>query len=184
MKKSIMSILICMLTLMVSFSAEAQTNQAPNNFKLFNSWRIPVGGYADSTSVSYFNSRTDTLYAKDWRQGGSAEFIKVGGARLVSLTVETTDTVRLLVTIKKRTASRNSDVAASAWTTISAASDSLSNFGASAASGTVLEIPIRDYDASLFDNVDQELMIILTHYADRNDTQRTAKRRARLNWAQ
>jgi hypothetical protein len=179
MKNIIQFIVIgLMFLLAVPTNTEAQTNNNPGNAKLYNSWIIPVKNYADSTAVVHYANRVDTIYAKHWRLG-TAEFIRVGGAKRSSITVDVTDTMSVDVIVRARTRSAGYG-AASAWATI--VDDSLQN--ATSSSGLVKEFSLVDSDTDLFDNVDTELMIILTHNAWTGDTQGTAKRRVRLNWVQ
>lgn len=169
-------IFICAITVIT-----AQTNQSPQSQKLYYAWNIPFSGYADSTWVYANSGRVDTLYAKHWRWG-TAEFIRVGGAKRSSLTIDVTDSMSIDVVVKSRTRSAGFG-AASAWATI--IDDSLDNSTTPSSSGLVKEFSIVDSDSDLFDNIDTELMIILTCLAHQpRDTQGTAKLRARLNWVQ
>jgi len=179
--KTIFNILISALLLLIAFPTDthAQASQSPYNVSNpYYTWPFPIGGYSDSTAVKYFNSRVDTV-PNTWYPT-LRTFLRVGGYSLSSFTVEVSDTARLMITVKARTRPRATGTVAGAWTTI--LSDSLANYGASSSSGAIQEYSIRDTDSDLLDAVDTEIMIIISHSADRNDTQRTADRRIRFNY--
>lgn len=158
----------------------AQTNQPPTP-KNYNSWLFPIKGYGDSTAVAYYTGRVDTLAAT---YHSTAKYVtgyfRNAAASIITLTVDVSDTGNVKVEVKTRTRSAGYG-AASSWSAI--LTDSLVNTGASASSGLVKEFSLKDGDSDLFDAVDQEYMVILTHSAwGSNDTQGTARRRVRINW--
>jgi hypothetical protein len=185
--KSIFAVLILALAVMLTFgmnTAQAQTNEAPNNINLFKSWNIPVAGYADSTAVKTFSGRVDTLFFRYWinRTSGAYQtpyFTRVGGAERVSITLDVSDTCSIGIVAKARTRSVGYGTS-SAWATV--LTDSIRNIGAAASSGLVKEFSITDTDSDLFDALDTELMIICTTNADIHGSSGNERRRVRLNW--
>jgi hypothetical protein len=185
--KSIFAVLILVLAVLLSLgmnTAQAQTSGAPNNVAQYNSWNIPVRGYADSTFVKSYSGRVDTLFFRYWinRTTGTYQapvFIRVGGAERASITLDVADTCSIGIVAKARTRSVGYG-AASAWATL--LTDSIRNIGATASSGLVKEFSITDTDSDLFDAVDTELMIICTTNADIHGSSGNEYRRVRLNW--
>lgn len=172
--------LITVLVFLFSGIVQAQTNQPPTP-KDFKSWQIPVKGYPDSTGVAYYTGRVDTIaYKYHATAKYVTEYFPFVAANYLSFTIDLSDTGNVGVVVKSRVPSKGYG-AASAWATT--LTDSLVNSGASASSGLVKEFSLKDYDSDLFDGLDQEFMIILTHSTwGSNDTQGTARRRVRLNW--
>lgn len=155
----------------------AQSNAAPNPNN-WNYWQIPTGANYDSSSVAYHDSRVDTLFRTANKSAGTRTYFRVGGHSLSSLTFETTDSCDLDFVVKARTMQRlaSGGGAAGAWATI--LSDS---FAVVASTGLTREYSLRDTDSDLFDGLDQEFMVIITHVASGNDTQGTGRRKVRLN---
>ena len=180
MKKAF--VLILLVVAMIAFMpvlSDAQTNNSPNNYRLFNAWSVPVGGYSDSTSVPYLTGRVDTL--PNWRSAKTT--IVAAAAKLLSITFYATDTIHATVVVKTKV--RGADT--STYTAI--LTDSLYNWSGTVKTNYLRELSLKDGDSDLFDNLDQEFIIIITHTAVGetdygNDTQGTAVRRVRLNWAQ
>jgi len=171
-------IIVCLLAMLVFQPMQAQTNLNPNNYKLYNSWPLAVGGYSDSTSVAYYSSRVDTLgFSTHWRNG-TAAFTKVAGAAFSSITIDATDTCDLDFVVRSRARiAAGADSGASAWATI--VTDS---FAVASVNGLTREYSLKDLDSDAFDGIDQDVMIIITHVATGNATQGNERRRVRLNW--
>lgn len=172
--KKYLALFAFIIALIVPQASDAQVNKSPYSQNSFYSWTIPVGGYADSGAVHYWAGRLDTL-PNTWYPT-TKNYIRVGGARLSSITVDATDSSNYTIVVKSRVMSHDGGTAG-AWTTI------LSDSGSSVSTGIPKEFSLRDFDSDLFDGVDQELMIILQETAWGNhDTQLTAYRRVFLNW--
>lgn len=174
MKNIFITIVLIIVGAMVFTNpVQAQTNVSPNNYKLFNSWHIPVGGYSDSTSISYYNGRVDTL--PNWRSAQTT--IAAAGAKLLSLTFQSDDTCHATVVVK----SKVRGAATSTYATI--LTDSIYNWSGTVSTNYRRELSLKDGDSDLFDNVDQEFIVIVTYVSFGNDTEGTATMQYRLNWA-
>lgn len=178
MKTKITFILCAVLFVFGALTAQTNQPPTPNDYK---SWLVPIKGYSDSTAVKYYTGRVDTIaYTYHATAKYVLTYFPYVGCNYLSFTIDLSDTGNVGVVVKSRVRTKSYGAAGSWATTLT---DSLVNSGASASSGLVKEFSLKDYDSDLFDGLDQEFMIIVTHSAwGDNDTQGTARRRVRLNW--
>lgn len=178
MKTKLIAIICAVLLVFGTLAAQTNQPPTPNDYK---KWAVPIKGYSDSTTVPFYTGRVDTLA---FTYHATAKYVLTyfpyAATPYLSFTIGVTDTANIAVLVRSRVRSMGTGYAAGAFSTI--LTDSLVNSGASASSGISKEFSLKDLDSDLFDGLDQEFFIILTHSAwGDNDTQGTARRKVTFN---